>query len=355
MPKIAHVHLEAGETSIGVLEKQESMLSAWSDAGIDWIDLRPRIEAGRLGRLGVLLALERAAAEVWWRLDRFSPDLVYMRETLWTPSVERIFQRHRVVIEVNGDMVTQLRARSSWAARYVLATSGRLHDRIFAVVGVTDELARSIRPASIPRMVSGNPVRVPNVRPLRREHERPTVVMLLGERAGCPVPPNRGLDRLAMLASALPEIRFVVHGDGDVPDSCAESRIEFRPALPRDALLEVLRDATVGMGSLAPHRSGLAEVRSLKVRTTLAAGLPLIHASPDPDLPESAPFILKLPSRDDLASEDIQRVRTFVRRCHEEESRGEGAWEFARQRLSHRVIESERLAFLRSLCGRRGS
>ncbi|MFM1831706.1 MAG: hypothetical protein RLZZ461_22 [Planctomycetota bacterium] len=355
MPKIAHVQLEAGETSIGVLEKHDSMLSAWTDAGIDWIDLRPRIEAGGLGRLGVLLSLERAAGEVRRRLDEFSPDLVYMRETPWTPSVERIFRRHRVVIEANGDVATQLRARSPWAARYVLATSGRLHGRVSAVVGVTDELARSIGPASIPRMVSGNPVRVPDVRPPRREHEVPTVVMLLGERAGRPVPPSRGLDRLAMLAAALPEIRFVVHGDGDVPESCAGSKIEFRPAVARDALLEVLRDATVGMGSLAPHRSGLTEVRSLKVRTTLAAGLPLIHASPDPDLPESTPFILKLPSRDDLTSEDVERVRTFVRCCHEEDSRGEGAWEFARQRLSHRVIEGERLVFLRSLCGGRGS
>lgn len=350
--RIAHLHLEAGVPSVGVLTKTRLMQEAWRAAGVEVREFRPAVPSRHEvagGRLGLVWAMERSVRALRRDLDRFEPDLVYARETVWTPAIEGLFARHPVVLELNGDPHLQLRRRSIAAATFRRLTVPRLYRRVVGVVGVTLELVNRFPMSDVRACVVGSPVEVAAVPPARHPSRPPRLVMLLGEADGEPVAPSRGLDRVAVLARALPEMTFVVHG-GRAPASIPEvANLRFQPRVVGEELHAVLSEATACIGGLAPHRSGLRETRSLKIRTALAAGVPVVHAQPDPDLPGEDTFLLRLKSSDRTSDEEIERLRAFVTRVVDDEVSSKAAWRHACEHFSPEVTEARRLSFLRSL------
>ena len=348
--RIAQLHLEAGTPSRGVLAKSDVLRDSWTAAGAVVREFRPTITAG--SRLSVLVAIDRAARALAPRMRSFDPDVVYARQSIWTPSVAALFASHRVVVEVNGALSRQLRRRSGLAAFYERRTAPWLWRRTAGVVGVTRELVDAHRRRGMPSCVVGSPVEVPEAMPERNPVRPRRVIMLLGEGEDRPVPPSRGLDRLRVLARALPDVDFVVLG-GRAPSFAGDpANLEFRPRLEGPRLRELLATSTASVAGLAPHRSGLGESRTLKIRASLAAGLPVIHAQNDPDLPESGSFLLRLESRDSTDDGDVRRVGAFLDSVVDDPDCWREAWRHAREFFSVEVTEGRRLAFLERVAGR---
>ena len=76
-------------------------------------------------------------------------------------------------------------------------------------------------------------------------------------------------------------------------------QVRFVGALFGNDLDELLDQATVGLGTLAPHRVGLSVASPLKHRTYLSRGLPFVTAVDDPGLPTHAAWLLRVPASDE--------------------------------------------------------
>ncbi len=358
--RILYLQSEPGPSTSGVVQKVIRTVDCWRRLGIeaDIVGLDPVriVPAG-----GDIEPYQHSGSRVSWlrrmnqigkQLGRFiqeeSPDLVYSRELIWSPSLESTVARSPWVFEINGDSGQQIASRSTAGGVFWRLTSPRLLRRCRGIVSVTEELSRRYQGLGPQLGVFGNSVDVPDMLPRKQTSGRPIALMLVGEARDKTIRPNRGLDRLEDLARHLPEVRFIVCG-GKPPESLQESRrIEFLQARSGDSLQELLSSATVAVGSLAPHRTGLTESSSLKVRTMLAAGLPLIFAHPDAALEATDRFTLRLDLREGVAKEDIGRVARFIEAARDP-AVGDAAWAFARMNLDRTIVERARLDFLRGL------
>lgn len=90
----------------------------------------------------------------------------------------------------------------------------------------------------------------------------------------------------------------------------------FIKPLTGKALAEEFNKSDVGVGSLGLHRIGLITATPLKNRDYCARGLPFIFSTPDPDFPETLPWVKSFPS--DNSPIPIGEIITFVEKSKKE-------------------------------------
>ncbi len=362
--RVMHIVSEPGSRDRGVAQKVEATVTCWRSLGVDadFIDLAtatigedglggdPGGTRPRFGRAGWVLEMERRGRRLLDVLDRERPDVVYSRELVWSPAIERIAGRHRLVVEINSDRARELASSSRAAEVFWRATAPRIRRRAAGIVAVTGELLERIGPPRVPGIVIPNGTDVPDTAPTRDAstgRARPMFLMVVGRAA-----PWHGLDRLSMLAEAMPECEFVVCGD--LSGEAASIGPAVRLEAPRTGagLATLLREATVAVGSLAIARNDMLEACPLKSRTCLAAGLPLVYGYVDPALAGDEPFALRLGEADWTSGPPVDRLRRFLQSVLGATDLGRKAWTFARDHLDRSRIEERRLDFLRSLVDR---
>jgi hypothetical protein len=302
--------LAAGD---GVARKLEAQVRLWREAGHDvqLVAIRP---AARLKETAPAVAA----------VDRFRPELVYLRYDLFLPAVWRLLRRFPAVVEVNSDFRTEARLRGVRGQLYNAVNERFVASRMAGVVCVTGELARSFpEPKAV--IANGADSRSVPVLPAP-DAERPRAVF-----AGSPAAPWHGVDRLLELARRLPEVHFELLGP-KVDDPPAN--VIVSGTLRGEDYWAALGRADIAFGSLAMERAGLREGCPLKVREYLLAGLPTVIGYEDTDFPGALPWYL-------ARYEGPEQVRAFIERV-----RGRRApREELEPRLSWRAKEANRLAF----------
>ena len=86
-------------------------------------------------------------------------------------------------------------------------------------------------------------------------------------------------------------------------------KIIFHGQLFGQALDDVFNQCQFAIGSLARHRSGITNIKTLKNREYATRGIPFIYSEQDSDF-DSQPYVLKAPA--DETSIDIQQIVDFV-------------------------------------------
>lgn len=209
----------------------------------------------------------------------------------------------------------------------------RLVRHASAAAFVTEELAGLPEYESVATtIVLGNGIRLgePMEAP---SNQRPSVGMAVGSDSAW-----HGLDRLATLAAALPDVTFRVAHPATVKLRQRPSSITFVPTVDRDDFLGELSKWDVAVGSLALERAGLAEAAPLKVRDYVGGGIPVLlnyrdtnlHNSPDPGL-------YRLPSAPQ--EWDLDAVHRWIVAC-----RGRRLKASTRRLVDIDAIERRRLA-----------
>lgn len=186
-------------------------------------------------------------------------------------------------------------------------TKPRYLVRMAGIIAVTDELRRleSRSAPLVPSLTIGNGISVdatPMHGPAIFDGSTLRLVWTCSEFS-----PWQGLDRLTRaLASISTGPRIELHLAGTV--SSEQSRLILRSnttdrlniqqhgQLLGPELDALLRRAHATVGTLALHRKGMREACALKVRESVARGLPTLLANDDPDLPRELPGIIRLPS-----------------------------------------------------------
>ena len=162
-----HIVSEPGSGDRGVAQKVAATVECWRRLGVEsqFVDLASgslgldglgdRIveTRPRLGRAGWILEMERRGARLLEVIGRERPDIVYSRELVWSPAIERIARRHRLVLEINSDRARELVVGSRLAAAFWRATAPRIRARATGLVAVTRELLDRVGPPGVPAEV----------------------------------------------------------------------------------------------------------------------------------------------------------------------------------------------------------
>ena len=87
-----------------------------------------------------------------------------------------------------------------------------------------------------------------------------------------------------------------------------EDKVIFHDQLFGDALNAVFAQSNFAVGSLARHRSGISDIKTLKNREYASRGLPFVYSENDSDF-DHQPYVLKVPA--DESPIDIARIVAF--------------------------------------------
>ncbi len=319
--KVAYlVHLNLSPSS-GVAKKIASQVSLWKEMGVeatpyvitrqsDVADFafslggRAFVYSGGAYSLAKLQAIERAVEDIL----RWRPRVVYLRRDLAYPGYVRLASTIPVVQEVNSDELAELKLYNKMQYVYHRLTRKLLDSRTKGWVFVTRELQYHPYFYRLPGMktVIANGIRLnqfPNL-PVSPIPE-PTAVFM-----GYPAPWH-GIDKIATLASLLPEWRFHLVGVSakDLPG--APSNLILHGPLPFPEYLSILEKGHIALGTLALHRKSMNEASPLKVREYLALGLPVVIGYRDTDFPEGAPFLLQISNKEGNIQESLSDILGF--------------------------------------------
>lgn len=269
-------------------------------------------------------------------IRQFNPDVIYYRDGLWYPGLERALSVAPYFIEINTVPGLELTGSKRWLYK---ATRRRLYARAAGVVAVTGEIADSVRQFN-PRVYT-SPNGIDIERTFQRvppSNDKPKLVFV-----GSPGQRWHGVDKVLLLARELPEFSFHIIGPEQVPSS--PPNVLFHGYVEGDKLSKLYTTADIGIGTLALHRKGMQEAAPLKVREYLAYGLPTIIAYDDPAL-RGLDCVLRLPNEEDL-SRYADAIREFVNRWL---GRPISYQEVAR-RIDISILEAEKLQVMERVLG----
>lgn len=343
-------------SSNGVTRKIKAQYEAWCELGVDarlvvlspqlGLDGKPLISghgievvAHRTAMGGVGKALKalaiRAARKV---VADFAPDVIYYRQSSWTPGILSVLDLAKVVVmEINSNDSNEIHQYGWLRAKYHLLTRRWLINRVGGFVCVGEDAALGYKACGKPIAVIGNGFDVNSVTPrVLPRNARPQLVFV-----GSAGQAWHGLDKIITMAEKLPEFDF--HIVGDVVASSLEN-VQSYGQVNWAVLDSIYRKMDIGIASLALHRIGVNAISPLKTREYLAYGLPVVGAYDDPDL-EGCEFFLKLPNEDGGVEVSINAVRDFVVRWQGELI--DRAW--VQRRIDSRVKEQQRVKFMDSL------
>lgn len=278
-------------------------------------------------------------------VEEFNPDLVYLRYDLFIPPPTRLLRRFPTVVEVNTDDLNEFRQRGMLVTAYNRLQRRGILRHAAGAAFVTHELAASPSFAQVRgrRCVISNGVELPNEVPQPAPaNERPRLVFL-----GAPAY-WQGVDKLLRLAAGTPEIEVDIAGAASGPPADLPPNVHWHGRLGEPEYRMLLARADAGVGTLALHRKGMNEASTLKVRTYLAYGLPVILGHEDTDfLGEEPWFLLRLPNVEDNVLAGAGSILEFS-----ESVRGRRVpRKLVGDRISAEAKERQRLRFFEEVLG----
>jgi len=272
-------------------------------------------------------------------LERYVPDIVYLRKCKFSPGVFRITKRFTCVMELNG----KPKPFKLYPGNiYDQLTLHLLLSNVRGFIAVGQEIAQTPIYASrnIPVKVIGNSIDQSryNVLPSVNNNSGLTFVFI-----GSPGQYWQGVDKILKLVRMRPSWFFHVIGckaDEFVLELKDLPNVIFHGRIGMDKYLKIFRESDVAFGSTAQHRRNMNETSTLKMREYLTCGLPVITGHKDPDFTGKEPFILELPNYENNVVDHIEEIEFFAKQW-----KGKRVDRKLVEHLDVRFKEKERLTF----------
>ncbi|PJJ76368.1 glycosyltransferase involved in cell wall biosynthesis [Thermoflavifilum aggregans] len=268
----------------------------------------------------------------------FQPELIYYHQHIWLPGLAGLLHRHLSVMEVN--VIDTEEVKFTPLLRRWIYRAGRksLIRSVDGLVCVTPEIEARFKRYGKPSCVISNGIDLNRI-PLKRPDPSGRAHLIF---VGSSDIPSQGIDLVIRLARRLPQYVFHIVCP-DLPVG-KQQNIISHGALCDTQLKSLYMRMDIGIGTLALHRKHMQQACPLKVREYIAAGLPLILAYEDCDLPDD-PHILRLPyGLQHLDDAWVSKIEAFVER-----NRLKRLSESIRQRVALERKEVMRLAFFEHL------
>jgi glycosyltransferase involved in cell wall biosynthesis len=287
----------------------------------------------------------RAAKKMLRAVERYRPDLIYLRYGIYVYPVHRLAYTAPVVEEINTNDVEQHKELGVVYSLYNRFTRGILLRSISGLVCVSKELAKLsvFRNFRKPTKVIANGIDLNKFTPLDTPNNSLPRIIFIGEHGHS----WHGVDKIVSLARNFSDIRINLIGYEALPENePLPDNLISHGYLSSEEYLTLFSLADVAISSLALHRVNLTEASPLKSREYLAYGLPTIIAYKDTDLEKvETDYILKIPNTEDNILTHGKLIRDF-------------AYEMRGRRVDHKLIaphidnqvkECKRLAFFEEI------
>ncbi len=262
----------------------------------------PRREFNRMSALKRMLAAIR----------EYRPDLIYLRFGLYSYPLHRLFWIAPVVLEINSNDIVEYATRGRFFYWMNRLTRNLIFTPASGIVTPTYELTSILPPYKKNGRVCviSNGYDLSNLSPLPPpQHTRPVMTLV-----GSPGMDWHGVDKLVDFAEINPDIHINIVGYSSADFALpVPGNVTLHGFVHSSRLREILMETDVACGTLALHRKNMNEACPLKVRESLAYGIPTIIAYKDTDLEGvSIETILRIPNAEDNVMVNAQRIRTFV-------------------------------------------
>jgi len=341
-------------TENGISKKIRAQCLAWREAGHEvryfslaptaavWPGMQPvSVELCARGNPGQRIVNSFRLAR---RIEAWQPEAIYFRYAYHSPGLVRLFRAIPAIAEINSDDQAEYPLTLSRAKIvYHRLTRKRILGSVAGFVAVTNELAARFAGFGKPVRVIANGIALSEY-PLLPSPElvRPTRLVFIGSAGS----PWHGLDRVAEVASLIPDIAIDVIGESaaTAPAGTRVPAMRFHGPLSGREYEPILRAATAALGTLGLHVKGMQEACPLKVREYLAYGLPVIAAYHDTDVPDQADYFLQLPNSRESLAPHRDRIAAFITSW-----RGRRVPRASVLQIDAAAKESRRLEFIRQV------
>lgn len=304
-----------------------------------------------LGKKGVVgfisqeLSRNKQLRELLKQVAAFQPDIIYIRHGIYTFPLHRLFRIAPVVFEVNALDVEEIKNRSFLHRIVHRLTRSWILNKASGIVALSGEIANhpSFQNFRKPKIVIANGVLLDEGKQISApENDKPRIVFSISEDHYW-----QGLDKLIQLALSSPDFNFDVIGVAakETPEVFPEN-IRFHGFISdADVYEKIISHCDVGVGPLAWYRKNMIEGSPLKVREYLVNGIPVVTAHLDTDIPDSFPYLLRLPNTEDNVSSKLPEIQAFIRDMQHVRVPQEAIRPF----ISARDKEKKRLLFFQEL------
>lgn len=283
------------------------------------------------------------------QLKFYEPDIVYVREMVWFPGLNRILSQFNIVWESNTLLLDELKAIAN---PFVYRANRLMLPFVFkhldGLVGVTAEITKTFEKFRIPLTISiANGVDLKKASTsslLPPQNNRPQLILV-----GSPGMNWHGIEHFFKMAILTPQADF--HLVGPSLDATTSQFNFFQYGVVNSgALNELYNKIDIAVGSLGLYRKNMQEACTLKVREYYRYGLPIILAHKDTDL-SGTDFVLELDNTAHGVENGIEKIHAFINK-----------WKGKRvdiQKYAHlvdaRLKESMRLDFMKRVLENKNS
>jgi hypothetical protein len=302
-----------------------------------------RFPQARLGYVNKLLSCGPMAQA----LRAFVPDVIYYRQNgPWYPGISGLLRLAPSIHEINTDLLAESHV---WGRAFNLlyrATQDRVLGAAAGFVAVTGEIALPYRRLGVPVHVIPNSMWTDPITFLDPARNAAPAFVFVGSRITGTLSWH-GVDKIPVLARAMPNSRFDIigHDPSDFGGVGLPSNMILHGELGSADVVRLIRDADIGIGTLALHRKAMNEACPLKVREYLSQRLPVILGYTEAEARlNHADFVLNLPNTETNISEGIEQIAAFAKRWHGRRVEVDLGF------MAREGCEQRRLAFMGFVC-----
>jgi hypothetical protein len=282
-----------------------------------------------------------AVRELIGAVQKFQPDLVYLRWSMYVFPAHRLLGVAPTIIEVNTNDFEEHKLLGFLPDLYNRMTRGLFLGRSAGHVFATEEMAELpvFRKYHKPGVVVTNSLDLDHTPYYPAPRNTPPHLLFIGT----PGMPWHGEEKLIPLAGSNPDLVIDIMGIDRIDDiSVLPGNIRLHGFLSGQDYEAVLSQADAAIGTLALHKKGMEEAAPFKIRDCAARGIPCILPYVDTDLDDlESEYFLHIPNSEDNIQTHGQVIHDFVYSM-----RGKRIpRELIVERIDSSVKESKRLSF----------
>lgn len=288
-----------------------------------------------------LFRLFYSTFKLFWHLEKYSFDLIYMRTRPYMPMTRLALKNYKIIMELNTNDIEEWKSLNRLMHIYNLSTRKWFYSLAIGFTAVGDEIANLYKKFNRPIKVIGNAIRVNDYELIESTGNiRPRVCFV-----GSPGFPWHGIDKIKYLASKLKDVDFIFIGEADED----YENVKFYGYCPLNKVTELLHTCDVAIGTMSLHEKGMDSTSTIKTRQYLAQGLPIFYGYKETDFSREEEFLLELPNTPDNVEKNVKEIETFIFHCFQNDELRKKCREFAEKYLDVSVKEKQRLDYIKKL------
>lgn len=246
-------------------------------------------------------------------LKKEKPDIIYLRQSIWTPFYFKMFRKYNCVVEINSLDKNELKYYKIYKRLWYLLGRNWILKKAKGLVTVSSEIEKSVREHNDNIIVNSNGINyneyIKNYSNERINNDRPQLIFM-----GSLSQKWQGVEKVFYMAKKLGEFDFhcvgFEKGQLNLPKL---NNLFIYERLTKFELDELMCKMDIGIGTLSLYEKKMNEASPLKVRQYLEHRMYLIVGYLDTDLSKNDDgFHLQLPNEINNIEEYIENIRNFI-------------------------------------------